>query len=303
VVAVAVGVDLGQKRDPTAIAVVEAQRREQEGRSEDYYITRFLERLPLGTPYPDIAQRVQTVIANNNKRSTSRTATGASSKRTAASAWVRRGSSAACRPSCRPRAFSYPGPPRHGPWLRSCWTMKSTSTRRPTTPTVRSASAAMTTWSRRWAWPCRSRSGSIGSRGRLNSMSMTQVNPRSRRTTGARGAGAQSQAFRRDARCRHWRRQRAEAGRHRDRAPSTSACVPAGTCAPSATRLASTHAHCGRTAASMVGRPACHLTEADAPQRAHARRGNKKTPPVARRRATRACHGSTGREDDGPIAP
>ena len=61
---VAVGVDLGQKKDPTAIAVVEAQRREQGGRSEDYYITRFLERLPLGTPYPAIAERVQTVIAN-----------------------------------------------------------------------------------------------------------------------------------------------------------------------------------------------------------------------------------------------
>ena len=61
---IAVGVDLGQKRDPTAIAVVEAQRRERDGRSEDYYITRFLERLPLGTPYPAVAERVQTVIAN-----------------------------------------------------------------------------------------------------------------------------------------------------------------------------------------------------------------------------------------------
>jgi hypothetical protein len=44
--------------------VVEAQRRERDGRSEDYYITRFLERLPLGTPYPAVAERVQTVIAN-----------------------------------------------------------------------------------------------------------------------------------------------------------------------------------------------------------------------------------------------
>src|SRR5437588_12938521 len=61
---IVVGVDLGQKRDPTAIAVVEAQRRDRDGRSEDYYITRFLERLPLGTPYPAVAQRVQTVIAN-----------------------------------------------------------------------------------------------------------------------------------------------------------------------------------------------------------------------------------------------
>jgi hypothetical protein len=61
-------VDLGQKRDPTAIAVVEAQRRDRDGRSEDYYITRFLERLPLGTPYPAIAERVQTVIANISRQ-------------------------------------------------------------------------------------------------------------------------------------------------------------------------------------------------------------------------------------------
>jgi hypothetical protein len=65
-VAVAVGVDIGQKRDPTAIAVVEAQWRACEGRSspEEYYVTRFLERLPLGTPYPAVAQRVETVITN-----------------------------------------------------------------------------------------------------------------------------------------------------------------------------------------------------------------------------------------------
>jgi hypothetical protein len=61
-VAVAVGVDIGQKHDPTAIAVVEAQWRECDGRSEEYYVTRFLERLPLGTPYPAVAQRVETVI-------------------------------------------------------------------------------------------------------------------------------------------------------------------------------------------------------------------------------------------------
>jgi hypothetical protein len=61
---VAMGVDLGQKRDYTAIAVVEPQRRERDGRSEDYYITRFLERLPLGTPYPAVVQRVQAVVVN-----------------------------------------------------------------------------------------------------------------------------------------------------------------------------------------------------------------------------------------------
>jgi hypothetical protein len=62
--AIAVGVDIGQKRDPTAIAVVAPEFREVDGRREDYHLVRFLERLPLGTPYPAVAQRVQTVIAN-----------------------------------------------------------------------------------------------------------------------------------------------------------------------------------------------------------------------------------------------
>ena len=61
---VAVGVDVGQKRDPTAITVVAPEFREADGRCEDYHLVRFLERLPLGTPYPQVASRVQTVIAN-----------------------------------------------------------------------------------------------------------------------------------------------------------------------------------------------------------------------------------------------
>jgi hypothetical protein len=65
-VSLTVGVDIGQKHDYTAIAVVEAQWRSMGdgGRREDYHITRFLQRLPLGTAYPQIAQRVQMVIAN-----------------------------------------------------------------------------------------------------------------------------------------------------------------------------------------------------------------------------------------------
>jgi hypothetical protein len=59
-----VGVDLGQKYDYTALAVVEAQWRDFDGRREDVYLARFLERLPLGTPYPQVAARVQAVIAN-----------------------------------------------------------------------------------------------------------------------------------------------------------------------------------------------------------------------------------------------
>ena len=61
---IAVGVDIGQKRDPTAIAVVEPEFRDVNGRREDYYLVRFLERQPLGTPYPQVVSRVQTVVNN-----------------------------------------------------------------------------------------------------------------------------------------------------------------------------------------------------------------------------------------------
>ena len=50
-----IGVDIGQKRDPTAVAVAEL--------SEDApptFMIRFLERLPLQTPYQDVAERVAT---------------------------------------------------------------------------------------------------------------------------------------------------------------------------------------------------------------------------------------------------
>ena len=56
--AVTVGVDIGQRRDPTAIAVVEQERRS----SETHHIARHLERLPLGTSYPAVAERVAEVV-------------------------------------------------------------------------------------------------------------------------------------------------------------------------------------------------------------------------------------------------
>jgi hypothetical protein len=61
---VTVGVDIGQKVDPTAIAVVEIQWRQEGGRREDYHLVRFLERLPPGTPYPQVAVRLEAVVAN-----------------------------------------------------------------------------------------------------------------------------------------------------------------------------------------------------------------------------------------------
>ncbi len=55
---ITVGMDIGQKHDPTALAVVDREARTTTGRSEIYHIVRHLERLPLGTPYPDVATRL-----------------------------------------------------------------------------------------------------------------------------------------------------------------------------------------------------------------------------------------------------
>jgi len=56
---VTVGVDIGQRRDPTAIAVVEQEERRT---TETHHIARHLERLPLGSPYPAVAKRVAAVV-------------------------------------------------------------------------------------------------------------------------------------------------------------------------------------------------------------------------------------------------
>ncbi|MCH9650805.1 MAG: hypothetical protein K0U98_21435 [Deltaproteobacteria bacterium] len=59
-----VGIDIGQKRDPTAIAVAEIEYRPitdlepDRSEKESHYLARYLERLPLGTPYPEIARRL-----------------------------------------------------------------------------------------------------------------------------------------------------------------------------------------------------------------------------------------------------
>jgi hypothetical protein len=67
---VAVGVDPGQRRDPTALAVVQAEWRPRpdadgfyRGETEAHAVVRHLERLPLGTTYPDVARRVAAVCA------------------------------------------------------------------------------------------------------------------------------------------------------------------------------------------------------------------------------------------------
>lgn len=58
---VTIGVDVGKKRDPTAVCVAEGEWREVEGRAEVHFVVRHLERLPLGTPYPEVVDRIARV--------------------------------------------------------------------------------------------------------------------------------------------------------------------------------------------------------------------------------------------------
>ena len=67
-----VGLDLGQRCDHSALVVVERAELlldemdwvTYERRREWRYRMRFLERVPLGTPYPDVAARVREVVRN-----------------------------------------------------------------------------------------------------------------------------------------------------------------------------------------------------------------------------------------------
>lgn len=62
---VTVGVDIGQRRDPTAVAVLESEPRAAvAGRTDVHHLTRHLERLPLNTGYPQVAERIAAVCAS-----------------------------------------------------------------------------------------------------------------------------------------------------------------------------------------------------------------------------------------------
>jgi hypothetical protein len=66
-----VGVDIGQKRDPTAIAVAEIEFRDSplaRRKRESHYIIRHLERLPLGTPYPEVSKRIDKICQGVEKQ-------------------------------------------------------------------------------------------------------------------------------------------------------------------------------------------------------------------------------------------
>jgi len=68
VATVTVGVDIGQKHDPTAVAVVELEYRDHNSRRDDHWLVRHLERLPLGTPYPQVADRLAKVVEGVRER-------------------------------------------------------------------------------------------------------------------------------------------------------------------------------------------------------------------------------------------
>ena len=59
-VMLSIGIDIGQQRDPTAIALLEGS----ECQGIVSFECRFLQRLPLGTPYPAVARRVAEIRRN-----------------------------------------------------------------------------------------------------------------------------------------------------------------------------------------------------------------------------------------------
>jgi hypothetical protein len=64
-------VDVGQRVDPTAIAVVEIEERPRSdgrGGTDYHHMVRHLERLPLGTPYPKVAERVAEIVTGVRAR-------------------------------------------------------------------------------------------------------------------------------------------------------------------------------------------------------------------------------------------
>lgn len=67
-----IGLRIGQKRDPSAVCVVERELRGINSREEIHFIVRYLERLPLATPFPAVADRVADLIAATRARSTIR---------------------------------------------------------------------------------------------------------------------------------------------------------------------------------------------------------------------------------------
>lgn len=69
--ALSIGVDMGQKVDPTAIVVAEATRQATRN-TPTVYTVRDIGRLPLNTSYPDVAAKVANVVAGVLERKSGR---------------------------------------------------------------------------------------------------------------------------------------------------------------------------------------------------------------------------------------
>ncbi|MFP3941883.1 MAG: hypothetical protein ACLF0P_16430 [Thermoanaerobaculia bacterium] len=60
---IAIGVQVGQRSEPSALCVVEVQNRTGPPGSEAHFLVRHLERIPMGTTYPAVADRSAQVAA------------------------------------------------------------------------------------------------------------------------------------------------------------------------------------------------------------------------------------------------
>lgn len=58
-----IGVDIGQRREPSGLCVAEHDLRKEDGSDILHYMIRHLERLPAGTQFPKIADRVSEVAS------------------------------------------------------------------------------------------------------------------------------------------------------------------------------------------------------------------------------------------------
>jgi hypothetical protein len=66
---VRIGLDLGQRREPSALCVVQIQeRRGPNDRRTDHFLVRHLERLPVGSTFPEVARRTAEVADEVRRR-------------------------------------------------------------------------------------------------------------------------------------------------------------------------------------------------------------------------------------------
>ena len=63
-----IGVDVGQRTEPSGLCVVQTETRDGAHGSEAHFMVRHLERLPVGTSYPTLADRAAEVAAAASER-------------------------------------------------------------------------------------------------------------------------------------------------------------------------------------------------------------------------------------------